>query len=245
MLGRGAADQLDRGPRLRSIAEGDGPVPTGLQAKFLPEPLSPGRFADRDHPVRVGPAPPGRRPLGHPADGEIGPGDANENRADPLGRSLEHQLRQFGTVHQPDRPEADRQLAGGRSEVEDGQPPLVFGKDGSRLTQDRCESVLVPSNRRHESDDNRPRSAAPYPFGRSFPTDREANPCWRGRILLGGNGREGAGPIRMDRTIRRCGSGVVLVRARRCERADVPPSIWKESGDLEDHPHEPGRLRGR
>jgi len=170
-VGRGAADQLDPGPRVRTISKGDGPMPTRLQAKLLPQSLSAGRFTDRDRPVRVGPAPPGRRPPRHPADGELGLGDANENRGDPLGRTLEHQGRQLGAVNQPDRPEADRQLAGGRPEVEDGQPSLVFAEDRSRLTEDRCESLLVPSNRRHGSDDNRTLSAAPYPFWLSFLTD--------------------------------------------------------------------------
>ena len=160
-------------------------MPTRLQAKLLPQSLAARRLTECDRPVRVGPAPPRRRPLRHPADGEIGPRDANENRADPLGRALDHKLCQLGAVNEPDRPEADRQLTSGRSEVEDGQPPLVFGKDGSRLTQDRCESILVPSNRRHGSDDNRTLPAAPYPFGGSFPTDREANRPDRGSAPAG------------------------------------------------------------
>ena len=165
---------------VRSIAEGDGPMPTGLQAKLLPQPLS--RADSQIAITRSGSArhhqvvdrwatPPTARLV-----------PATRTRTAPI-RSAGPSSTSFVSSERSTSPtalQADRQLAGGRSEVEDGQPPLVFGKDGSRLTQDRCESVLVPSNRRHDSEDNRPVSAAPYPFGVSFPTDREADRCRRG-----------------------------------------------------------------
>ncbi len=126
-------------------------MPTRLQAKLFPHSPRAGWFTERDHPVRVGPAPPDCRPSRHSTDGEVRAGDANEERADPLGRTLEHELRQFGAINEPDRRETDRELAGGRSEVDDDQPALVFGKDGSGLTQDRCERIVIseqPSTRK-------------------------------------------------------------------------------------------------
>ncbi len=62
--------------------------------------------------------------------------------------------------------------------------PSCSATDGSRLTQDRCESVLVPSNRRHGSDDNRTLSGGALSLLEEFP-DRSGGESMPEGIGLG------------------------------------------------------------